>query len=114
MYLVWSTIIQVPENGTYSVGSNILLTCVTQEENINILWKDVEEDTIIFIGKEKNTKKEKYQNFQISRSPRNYSLTINDASPPDGGSYSCQDGDLHRNAWITIEGKMIYIIISVK
>ncbi|KAJ8017383.1 IgLON family member 5 [Holothuria leucospilota] len=99
----WSTIIQVPESGTYSVGSNILLKCITREENINIIWKDLEKDTIIFIGKGKYTKKEKYRNFEISSSPRNYSLIINDASPTDEGFYSCQDGDIHRNAWLTIE-----------
>lgn len=99
----WSTIIQVPESGTYSVGSNILLKCITREENIDIIWRDLEKDTIIFIGKGKYTKKEKYRNFEISSSPRNYSLIINDASPADEGFYSCQDGDIHRNAWLTIE-----------
>ncbi|KAJ8041240.1 hypothetical protein HOLleu_11993 [Holothuria leucospilota] len=101
--VAFSRIIEIPDNGTYLEGTDILLTCLVEGANENIIWKDVEEDIKIFIGRSKYTMKDKYQNFFISQIQGNYSLIISGATKSDEGFYSCNEMDTSYLAKVTIE-----------
>ncbi|KAJ8035495.1 hypothetical protein HOLleu_22744 [Holothuria leucospilota] len=101
--IAFSKVIGIPENGTYLEGTDILLTCLVEGASENIIWKDVEEDIKIFVGRSKFTMKDKYQNFYISKIQGNYSLIIRDTTKSDEGLYSCNEMDTSYLAKVTIE-----------
>ena len=101
-------IVGKPRNGTFVEGTDVVLTCIVEEENTNIIWRDEVEDIKIFINRRNYTKEDKYQNFNISTAYGNYSLIIKDAQKSDEGIYSCREMDTSYIATVTIEGNLGY------
>lgn len=99
-----------PEGGSFPRGTNIVLKCKAQEQKIEILWLDKFEDTVIFINKQKNTEREKFENFLISEVDGDFTMTIMDAQVSDDGYYSCKEGDDSRDADIIIEEAPVLLI----
>ncbi|KAJ8035110.1 Cell adhesion molecule 3 [Holothuria leucospilota] len=97
-----TTILVGPKSAVYPEGSNVTLQCLAERTN-RIVWEDVNDNTVIFIDKEKNTEKVKFDNFVISNGEDNFSLTIVNAELSDEGFYACEEGDESRSANVTIE-----------
>ncbi|XP_071843793.1 uncharacterized protein [Apostichopus japonicus] len=109
---VHAEITKSPSSGIYLEGSDVTLTCVV-EGNDNVVWDDLNYATSIFIGKDKNTDKKKYDNFEISSVVEDFSLIIKDFQLSDEGTYVCKDRDRLANATVTI-GVLPYVYLSVK
>ncbi|PIK60888.1 hypothetical protein BSL78_02204 [Apostichopus japonicus] len=89
---VHADIIKTPSSDVFLKGSDVTLTCIV-EGNDNVIWEDFSYATSIFVGKEKNTEKKKYDNFEISSGDGDFSLIIKDVQLPDEGTYVCKDRD---------------------
>lgn len=98
-----TVIIQGPKSAVYPEGTNITLQCIVSDVRNRIVWEDIQENTVIFIDKGRNTQRTKYENFFISDGDENFGLTIVNAQLSDDGLYSCQEGDESKNANVTIE-----------
>ncbi|PIK58613.1 putative kin of IRRE-like protein 2 [Apostichopus japonicus] len=98
---VYADITKAPSSGVFLEGSDVTLTCVV-EGNENVVWEDFGDATLIFVGKQKNTAKKKYDNFQISSVDGDFSLIIKDIHLSDEGTYVCTDRDQLANATVTI------------
>ncbi|XP_071843772.1 uncharacterized protein [Apostichopus japonicus] len=109
---VHADITKTPSSGVFLEGSDVTLTCVV-EGNENVIWEDFSDATSIFVGKEKNTVKKKYDNFEISSVDGDFSLIIKDVHSSDEGTYICKDRDRLANATVSI-GVLPYVYLSVK
>ncbi|XP_071843776.1 uncharacterized protein [Apostichopus japonicus] len=109
---VYADITKAPSSGIFLEGSDVTLTCVV-EGNDNVVWEDFRDATLIFVGKEKNTEKKKYDNFEISSVDEDFSLSIKDVQLSDEGTYICKDKDRLANATVSI-GVLPYVYLSVK
>ncbi|PIK48997.1 cell adhesion molecule 1a isoform 1, partial [Apostichopus japonicus] len=98
---VHAGITKAPSSGVFLEGSDVTLTCVV-EGNDYVIWEDFSDATEIFVGKEKNTEKKKYDNFEISFGDEDFSLIIKDVHLSDEGTYVCKDRDRLANATVTI------------
>ncbi|XP_071843770.1 uncharacterized protein [Apostichopus japonicus] len=98
---VHADIIKTPSSGVFLEGSDVTLTCVV-EGNDNVIWQDISYATSIFVRKEKNTEKKKYDNFQISSGDGDFSLIIKDVQLSDEGTYVCKDRDRLAKAIVKI------------
>ncbi|XP_071843767.1 uncharacterized protein [Apostichopus japonicus] len=109
---VHAYITKAPSSGVFLEGSDVTLTCVV-EGNDNVVWEDFSDATEIFIGKDKNTGRKKYDNFEISSVDGDFSLTVKDVQISDEGNYVCKDRDRLAKATVTIE-VLPYVYLSVK
>ncbi|PIK48992.1 putative irregular chiasm C-roughest protein-like [Apostichopus japonicus] len=109
---VHADITKTPTSGVFLEGSDVTLTCVV-EGNGNVIWEDFSNATSIFVGKEKNTEKNKYDNFEISSGDGDFSLIIKDVQLSDEGTYVCKDRDRLAKATVSI-GVLPYVYLSVK
>ncbi|XP_071842724.1 uncharacterized protein [Apostichopus japonicus] len=98
---VHAEITETPSSGLFLEGSDVTLTCVV-EGNDNVVWEDFSDATEIFIGKDKNTEKKKYENFEISPVDGDFSLIIKDVQISDEGTYECKDKDRLAKVTVTI------------
>ncbi|PIK60894.1 hypothetical protein BSL78_02210, partial [Apostichopus japonicus] len=98
---VYADITKAPSSGIFLEGSDVTLTCVVEGNKI-VVWEDFGDATLIFVGKQKNTGKKKYDNFEISSVDGDFSLIIKDVQLSDEGTYVCTDRDQLANATVTI------------